>query len=90
MSESRILRYEVPVDDRAHYHSLGSGEILLVACRQGPAVVEFWIPDTDGPKTKREFVVVGTGHPYPSHWQYRGSTLAADGMLVWHLMEVPS
>lgn len=82
----RVLRYTVLVDDQAHYFDL-NGAIVHVAART-PDVVEFWSVDTGGPTVKREFVVVGTGHPHPPHWQHVGTALAAGGALVWHLMEV--
>lgn len=87
----RVLRYEVPVDDQAHDIDLsGAGNVLHVASRQADKV-EFWALDcgTTVPKVKRVFVVVGTGHPYPDHWIYVGTALAAEGALAWHLMEVP-
>ena len=83
----RVLRYTVPVDGGAHYFDL-SGAVVHVACRQ-PDAVELWAVESGGPTVKREFTVVGTGHPYPDHWKHVGTALAADGALVWHLMEVP-
>lgn len=84
---SRILRETVPVDGQAHHFEI-NGDVLHVDSRQID-VVEFWWAETSGPKTKREFTVVGTGHPYPDHWRYVGTTIAPGGALVWHLMQVP-
>jgi len=42
----------------------------------------------DGPAEPfREFVIVGTGHPFPKDYTHRGTVL--DGEFVWHLMELP-
>jgi hypothetical protein len=82
----RILRYSVLVDDCTHHFDL-NGAIVHVDSRQ-PDVVEFWSVETGGPVIKREFTVVGTGHPYPDHWKHVGTALTADGALVWHLIEV--
>lgn len=87
MTGHRVLRYEVPVDGQAHYFDL-NGKIVHVSARRED-VVEFWALDTLGPPLTREFVVVGTGHPYPGHWKHTGTALSPSGTLVWHLMEVP-
>jgi hypothetical protein len=88
-----IHRYEVPVDDRWHTLNL-SGEVLHVASRR-PDVVEVWaVADTDGRSHPRRFCAFGTGQPLPEEpVRYVGSAFAANGALVWHLMEgglVPS
>lgn len=82
-----IHRYEVPVDDQWHALEL-SGAILHVASRR-PEVVEVWAL-VAGPEMRREFRVFGTGQPLPEDidvHMYRGTALAADGRLVWHLWE---
>jgi hypothetical protein len=81
----RIIRWVVPVDDRPHDFPM-NGAILHVASRR-PDTVEFWTLDTHGPLVDRVFQVVGTGQPFPSDWKHVGTALAADGELVWHLME---
>jgi hypothetical protein len=83
---SRILRHSVLVDDQTHFFDL-SGAVVHVDCRE-PDVVEVWALDTGGPTVRREFTVVGTGHPFPDDWQHVGTALAAGGALVWHVMEV--
>lgn len=85
--DRRIIRWDVPVDDQAHVFGL-SGAIVHVASRS-PDVVTLWTIDTGGPTSPRMFQVVGTGHPFPAEWQHIGTALAADGALVWHLMELP-
>lgn len=83
----RILRWTVPVDDRPHTFPL-SGAILHVASRSVDTVT-FWTLATGPDTLARTFQVVGTGQPFPSEWKHRGTALAADGALGWHLMEQP-
>ncbi len=85
MEISRILRYEVPVDDKTHTLMLG-GPIVHVGTRD-PAIVEIWAVDTGTTRMPCEFTVVGTGHEYPEGWQHVGSAITAGGALVWHLLE---
>jgi hypothetical protein len=83
---SRIFRYEVPVDDRAHMVELG-GEPLAVGCRQAD-VVEFWALEPAHSRNRRFFIVVGTGHPIDGAFHYWGTAVAPGGQLVWHLLEL--
>jgi hypothetical protein len=92
VSENRVYRYEVPIDDQWHACDL-SGAILHVDCRRYDAV-EFWALSTDGPQIARHFRVFGTGHPVPADAVPCGSALsphggfaAERGELVWHLFE---
>lgn len=85
---TRILRYEVPVDDQWHQHDL-SGTVLHVAARRRD-VVEFWALDGGTLTVTRRFRVYGTGHPIDDESLYLGTALAAGGALVWHLMEAES
>lgn len=81
-----IHRYEVPVDDRWHELRL-SGAVLHVACRRFD-VVELWALHSNGPELRRAFRAVGTGQPLPDEpTRHVGSALAAEGRLVWHVME---
>jgi hypothetical protein len=85
--ETRIYRYEVPVDDRWHEIELCGGEPEHVAARRYD-VVEFWAyHDARFPARKTRFMAVGTGHPLPRGAAYVGTALAADGRFVWHLFE---
>lgn len=82
----RILRYEVPVDDRWHEIYL-SGEILTVAARR-PDVVEFWAYSDGSPGWCTWLRVYGTGHPITDRIsRHHGTAIAAGGALVWHLLE---
>jgi hypothetical protein len=82
---TRILRYEVPVDDQWHQHDL-SGAVLHVASRR-PEVVEVWALDGGGATYPRRFRVYGTGQPIDGEWRHIGTALAVEGVLVWHLAE---
>jgi hypothetical protein len=87
MAESaRIIgRFEVPVDDRWHTFTLSNSPLYVAARR--PDVVEFWAVVDGAPKVERSFRVFGTGQPIPDDPDYWGTALAADGQLVWHLLE---
>lgn len=84
MTDQTIYRYEVPVDDQWHDFDL-SGEVVCVAARQGPEVVEFWARVYSSYAEKRRFRVFGTGHALPEDVSHIGTALV--GPLVWHLME---
>lgn len=84
---SRILRWNVPVDDRPHIHQL-AGDVVHVDCRNR-AVVEFWTQEPDaGTRIPRVFQVFGTGHQLPDDATHVGSVVTDSGRLVWHLMEL--
>lgn len=82
---TRILRYEVPVDDE--WHHVHAHDPLYVGCRRTD-IVEFWaweIPDSA--PVYREYRVVGTGHHVEEAVQYIGTAIAPGGSLVWHLVQ---
>ena len=80
---SKVLRYEVRIDDTAH--SVPRGEVVLVhAHRQGLMNrLEVWIQVTDGELRTQTLRVFGTGQPIPAEWRPLGSCVA--GSFVWHL-----
>lgn len=81
-----IHRYEVPVDGQWHEVPL-TGAILHTAARR-PDMVEVWAYHSAGPELRRVLQVFGTGQPLPPYpIRHIGTALAADGQLVWHLME---
>lgn len=83
---NRVLRYEVPVDDRWHALNL-LGDIMHVATRRAD-VVELWVLDVDALVT-REFRVFATGEQMPTglHLRHVGTAIVPGGALVWHLFE---
>jgi hypothetical protein len=83
----RIHRFEVPVDARWHRIPV-AGRPLHVAARYADTV-EFWaLHDPNRTPEDRWFRVYGTGQPITADgWLHRGTTLTADGQLVWHLLE---
>lgn len=81
---NRILRYEVPVDDRWHT-ILEHGVVLHVECRR-PDVVEFWAWERPGLTLPTEYRVYGTGHTVDSPGSHVGTAVAPGGLLVWHLL----
>lgn len=83
----RILRYEVPVDDRDHWVDL-PGPIMHVATRRAD-VVEIWA-STIGTPTIRRFRVFGTGQEIPLSASYVATAIVPGGAFVWHLVELPS
>lgn len=83
---SRILRFEVPVDDQWHTIT-GCTMPMYVGCRT-PGIVEFWAWERPTSRPRR-YRVIGTGHPIDDDddvW-YCGTAIAPGGQLVWHLVE---
>lgn len=86
LSDRRMFRYVVPVDDRAHEFKL-TGDPVAVAA-DSLKRVEFWAEhDEDAGATDRTFRVFGTGQPLPHGAVWRGTCPRIAG-LVWHLYEV--
>jgi hypothetical protein len=82
---TRILRYEVPVDDRFHLIRVPRNSVLHVGCRSERAV-EFWIREHPTGDEVRAYQVFGTGQPIPEKTRYEGTAVAPGGRLVWHLL----
>ena len=80
---SKVLRYEVRIDDIAH--SVPAGEVVLVhAHRQGlDNRVEVWIHVAEGETQTQTVRVFGTGQEIPAGWRPLGSCVA--GPFVWHV-----
>lgn len=81
---SRILRYEIPVDDQWHTIT-GCAMPVHVGCRD-IGVVEFWAWERPGSRP-HQYRVIGTGHPVDDDLWYCGTAIAPGGQLVWHLVE---
>lgn len=85
MTEKRVFRYEVPVDDQ--WHAIRCTQPLKVECREVDTV-EFWAFSTDVRSLPvRRFRVFGTGQAIEDEVDYVGTAVAPGGSLVWHLME---
>lgn len=94
MSERRMLRYEIFVEDGPQTVNL-QGPVLHVAASRGGGewvtrpVVEFW---AEGDPSRRgeqcTFQVFGTGHRLPEGAVWRGTTARTPEGLVWHLYEL--
>ncbi|MBM0235939.1 hypothetical protein JNW88_00355 [Micromonospora sp. ATA32] len=85
---ARILRFEVPVDDRWHILTL-PGPIVHIATRR-PDVVEVWATTDGCYPQEHDLRVYGTGEPYPADCGnvcHVGTAIAPGGALVWHLMQ---
>lgn len=80
---ARILRYEVPVDNR--WHEITSLRPLAVGCRFRD-IVEFWAWEFPNitPVT-HQYKVVGTGQPIDEDVEYIDTVTAPGGRYIWHL-----
>jgi hypothetical protein len=94
MSERRMFKYTVPVDDEPHGYDLTGDPVMAAAVDQGKTV-EFWAEHTNGIERRRLFQIFGTGQPLPEGAEWFGTTqrLGPTGVplamgLVWHLYEV--
>ena len=83
----RVLKWSVPVDDQPH--KIGTGQVVHVACQHSPESVQIWTVEIDEGSAWKPVQVFGTGHPIPTGWAHIGSTVTADGALVWHVFEAP-
>lgn len=86
----RVLRYSIPVDDKAHKFSLHYPP-FKVAFTHRIEVVEFWAVELDPEYAKTDFYfkVVGTGHEFPDGSEYIATTdRHKETGLVWHLIRV--
>ena len=87
MSDRKMFRYEVPIDNEPHVFGLSHSPVA-VAAQTVAYIVEFWCEHTEGaPEVKRTFQVFGTGHPIPDGAKWVG-TCPRTGGFVWHLYEL--
>lgn len=88
----QVFKYVVPVDDMFHTFDIRTDRPVGHVAATGNEIdrVTFWVETDENvviPFT-RTFTVVGTGHPVTESWIYCGTTVAANGALVWHLYEL--
>ncbi len=93
MTDRRMYRYAVPIDDQAHPLIL-NGQPAAVACGGGQPpnfyYLEFWAECDDAkPDVRRWYQVFGTGHDLPSDATWVGTPGRDRLGMVWHLYEVP-
>ena len=85
MPATRILRFEVPVDDGWHLIRVPKSNVLHVACHM-ERLVDFWMRESSGGTEVRAYRVFGTGQPIPQITWFEGTAVAPNGQLAWHLM----
>lgn len=84
----RVLRYEVPIDDKIHKMDV-SGGIIQVAANDLYHAVEFWAEENGFfPAYTGYFRVFGTGHEIPDGSVVVGTTQRTEQGHVWHLAEL--
>ena len=84
---SVIWKYNLQiVDGKQHIEMPKYADVLCVQAQYGEIV--FWAQINTSTKETmvRNFVVVGTGHPYKHAQNYIGTVQI--GSLVWHVFEV--
>jgi hypothetical protein len=79
----RVLKWAVPVGS---LHYIGAGPVVLVASQYGQVdVVQVWTEESTEGHDLIGAQVCGTGHPIPDGMEHVGSTVTANGALVWHV-----
>lgn len=88
MTERRILKWTIPVDDRDH--PIGVGPVVHVASqRDDSAYVQVWTDETVpgiGVVDLTSARVYGTGQPLPVGDEVCGTAVVMGGQLVWHVL----
>lgn len=87
-TKTRVLKWTIPVDDDDHPG--GSSPIHVACVGEDHENVQLWTHASSvlSDIPARRYRVFGTGQPVPEGSSYVGTTLAADGALVWHLFDV--
>lgn len=85
----RVLKWEVPVDDKRH--KIGPGPVVHIATQYGHNdLLTVWTEEdawTELPYNKlRTVQVFGTGHPYEG--KVLGTVVITGGHLVWHVVDL--
>lgn len=83
-----ILKWRVPVDDTPHV--IAGYRVLHTACQDplNPGNVHVWVLASDEREDTLTVQAFPTGHEIPGGAEYLGTSIAANGHLVWHLFEV--
>ena len=85
---TRILKYQIPVDDQWHEHHAGFREDYFAHVgHQVEGFVTLWTVQPDYPECFPAWLrVVGTGQEFPNNAAYIGTAFDPRG-LVWHLIQ---
>lgn len=91
----RIFRYPIEITGTPHALMPASARVLSVAGERNPGEMgelnlDVWalVAPSDTNVVKREFRIVGTGHPVPTDCgRFIGTVLTHRGALVWHVFE---
>ena len=85
--DKRIWKYEIPIEDKVIIHLPLDSKVLFVGVQDG--TIYLWVlHDLDRPKAPRIFIVVGTGHKFPSgYFTHIGTVQIKNVGLVFHIFE---
>lgn len=90
MSNIRIHKYEIPIEDDFTISLPKGADILSVQIQCGVPQMLAMV-DTTAKSVERNFRVIGTGNPigsFPRGYQHIGTFQLYKGSLVFHLFEV--
>jgi hypothetical protein len=90
MTEHRILKYKIPVQDEYHFELPVGSEILSVAEQHNEIVVYALVAVTDEDMSKRkvDIHVIGTGHYIKKsikEYKFLGTVNLYNGRLMFHV-----
>lgn len=83
-----ILKWRIPVDDVSHV--IVGHRVLHTACQDplNHGSVYVWVLASDEREDTLTVQVFPTGHQVPEGAEHLGTSVTANGHLVWHLFEV--
>lgn len=80
-----IWKYSLDVVDGPQIRSIPSPAQLVHVESQAEEIALWYIIDSEMPRQRRVFEVVGTGHPITPAYSFVGT--ATIGRFVWHVFE---
>jgi hypothetical protein len=94
MSDYRIFRYQLPVNDIVNvWMPVGAQALSVAPTRDGSNEIDLWaLVDTDNESDYKTFLVFGTGNPVdlPEYAQFVGTVALLGGSFIGHVFEVTS
>jgi len=82
----RIYKYMFDVNDIVTFEMPKGATVLHVQCQRGTPCL--WaLVDLDAPVDRREFRIVGTGHPFPDANKFEHVGTFLNEPFVWHVFE---